>query len=67
MANRNSIHSPLVRSPRPVRRVARIGEVLQCAASLCPERDHALRSRLKAAGTACAQVSAFVSRQGGGE
>jgi hypothetical protein len=67
MANRNSIHSPFGRSPRLVRRVARIGEVLQCAASLYPERDDALRSRLKSAGTACAQLSAFASRQGGGE
>jgi len=65
MANRNSIHSPLVRSPRLVRRVARIGEALQCAASLCPERDHALKSRLKAAGVACAQLVANARSQGG--
>lgn len=67
MAADNSIRSPLGRLPRLLRRIARITEALQCAASLCPERDHALKSRLKAAGTACGQLAAHARRQGGAE
>jgi len=53
------------RRARLLRRVSIIAQALRFAAEVCPDRDHELKSRLRSAGSACAQLVAHVRRQGG--